>query len=187
MNKVRVSTHSVAYPMPVVIVGAMVDGKPNFQTVAWMSRVNYTPPMIGISLGKTHHTTKGIHAHGEFSVNLPGPSLLAVTDYVGMVSGEKVDKSRLFETFTGELPNAPMIQQCPLTIECRVNNIVNLGDDEVFIGDVVTIYADEAVTVDGAPDITKIDPILFTMPDNRYWSLGKPLGDAWSVGRDYQA
>lgn len=101
MEKIKISNHAFVYPMPMVIVGTEVEGRPNYMAAAWVSRVNFNPPMIGVALGKIHHTNKGIHEHREFSVSVPGSELMAAVDYAGLVSGAKTDKSGLFEPFYG--------------------------------------------------------------------------------------
>ncbi len=136
MEKLKISPHAFPGPMPVVIVGAEVDGKPNYLAVAWIARVNFTPPMLGIALGKNHHTTRGIREHGEFSVSVPGKELLQAVDYAGLVSGSRVDKSGLFEPFYGELPHAPMVKECPLAMECRVVQTVELPSNDFFIAEI---------------------------------------------------
>lgn len=77
MEKIKISNHAFVYPMPMVIVGTEVEGRPNYMAAAWVSRVNFNPPMIGVALGKIHHTNKGIHEHREFSVSVPGSKLMA--------------------------------------------------------------------------------------------------------------
>ncbi|BBO68723.1 hypothetical protein DSCA_26530 [Desulfosarcina alkanivorans] len=83
------------YPMPMVIVGSVVEGKSNFMAVGWVSRVNFKPPLFAIALGP-HHTNKGIDENREFSINIPDVSLMEKTDYCGLVSGKQTDKSELF-------------------------------------------------------------------------------------------
>ena len=73
-----------------------------------------------MSLHEDHYTTKGIVENGTYSVNVPSTRLLSLADYCGLVSGHRVDKSRLFETFYGELGTAPMAAECPVNLECRV-------------------------------------------------------------------
>ncbi len=90
-------------PMPVVLVGTQVSGKTNFMTVGWCSRANASPPMIVCGIGNHHHTTKGIAETKTFSVNIPSSNLIEKTDYCGIVSGEKTDKSRVFDVFYGSL------------------------------------------------------------------------------------
>src|SRR5512137_2617006 len=120
MEKKKLDLHGFLYPMPMVIVGADVEGKANFMAVAWVTRTNYAPPRIGIALGKMHHTNVGIREHQEFSVNVPHEGMRVVTDHIGLATGKKADKSGLFEVFRGRLAHAPMIAECPLTMECRV-------------------------------------------------------------------
>jgi len=100
--------------MPMVLVGAVVDGKANFMAAAWVCRVNAKPPMFSIALGH-HHTNKGIEENKEFSINVPDVSMVEKTDYCGLVSGVKNDKSRLFDVFYGELKKAPLIAECPVS------------------------------------------------------------------------
>ncbi len=186
MGKTRIDNNAFVYPMPTTVVGAMVDGKPNYLAVAWVCRVNLNPPMIGVALNKRHHTNKGIRAHKEFSVNIPGVDLVKPVDYVGLVSGDKVDKSKVFESFKGQLENAPMIRDCPLSMECKVVNAVDLPADEFFIGEIVGVYTEERYLTDGKPDVRKMNPFILTTPDNQYWSLGDVIGKAWGIGKEFK-
>ena len=76
-----------------------------------------------------------------------------------------------------------MVRQCPVTIECRLNQVVELPKDYFFIGEVINVYASENVLTQGKIDPLKLRPIMLTMPDNGYWTLGERIGDAWSVGK----
>jgi flavin reductase (DIM6/NTAB) family NADH-FMN oxidoreductase RutF len=172
--------------MPVTLVGAVVEGKPNFMPVAWVSRVNNRPPLIAVAMG-THHTNAGIHAHGAFSVNVPSVDMLEVTDYCGLVSGRKEDKSELFPLFHGDLDHAPMIESCPVTLACKLVQTVELPSISLFIGEILEAYASADVVTNGKPDIKKIRPFALTMPDNRYWAVGSQVGEAWGSGRAYPA
>jgi flavin reductase (DIM6/NTAB) family NADH-FMN oxidoreductase RutF len=183
MSKVKIDSNAFTYPMPMTLVGAMVGDKANFLAVAWVTRVNYKPPMIAVALGKTHHTNPGIHATKAFSVNIPGVDLMEKTDYCGIVSGKKADKSGLFTVFEGEITGAPMIEECRLCMECRLVQTVDLAADELFIGEIVGAYADEGCLTDGKPDVKKLDPFTLTMPDNGYWRVGEQVGKAWSAGK----
>lgn len=183
MSKVKIDNNAFTYPMPMTLVGAMVNGRPNFLAVAWVTRVNYKPPLIAVALGTSHHTNAGIRASGAFSVNLPGTDLVAKTDYCGIVSGKKHDKSRLFTVFAGKETGAPMIEECRLCMECRLVETVSLPADELFIGEIVGACADAACLSDGKPDIRKLDPFTLTMPDNGYWRVGERVGKAWAAGK----
>lgn len=170
-------------PMPVVLVGTQVKGKANFMAVGWCARVNGNPPMIACGIANHHHTTKGIAETETFSVNIPSSALLEKMDYCGLVSGAKTDKSGVFDVFYGSLKTAPMIRERPVSLECRLVQIVPLPTHMLFIGEIVGAYADGDVVKDGKPDFPEIDPLFLTMPNNRYWTLGKYSGDAWSAGK----
>ena len=184
--KKKIGDNGFTCPMPMVLVGAEVDGKSNFMPAAWVSRVNFKPPLLAVALGP-HHTNKGIEANREFSVNIPGADLLKAVDYCGLVSGKTADKSGLFKVFSGELKRAPMIEECPLTMECRLKQTVDLGYDILYIADIVGVYCDEKHMTGGAPDPEKIKPFTLTMPDNSYWALGEKIGKAWSDGKYYKS
>jgi len=169
--------------MPVMIVGAEVENKPNFLTVVWFSMVNFKPPTIAVILNKAHYTNKGIYKNKTFSINIPTTQLIEATDYCSVVSGYDHDKSKVFDVFYGELKNAPMIQECPLTAECRVIQTLQFATHEVFVGEIVKTYADDAVLTHEHPDIAKIKPILYSMYDNCYWEMGKSIGRAMHIGK----
>jgi flavin reductase (DIM6/NTAB) family NADH-FMN oxidoreductase RutF len=182
MEKIEIGTN-VFVPMPVVLVGTKVNGKENFMPVGWCARVNGNPPMIACGINNNHCTPDGIRETKTFSVNIPSAGLLVRTDYCGIVSGRKTDKSKVFDVFYGSLKTAPMIRECPVALECRLVQAVPLPTHTLFIGEIVHAYADGNVIRDGKPDFSRIDPLFLTMPDNRYWTLGKHVGDAWSAGK----
>jgi len=186
MNKIKIGNSPFLYPMPMVLVGTEVEDKANFMAVGWVSRVNFNPPMIAVALGKMHYTNNGIHKNKTFSVNVPGIDLMEKVDYCGLVSGEKIDKSRVFDIFYGDLTNAPMIEQCPLCMECKLFNALELPSNTLFIGEIVEAYTEERFLTDGKPDIKKIEPFTLTMPDNNYWKVGQNAGKAWSMGKHFK-
>jgi len=170
-------------PMPVVLVGTQVTGRANFMAVGWCARVNGNPPMIACGINSNHATPGGIAATGTFSINIPSSLLMEKTDYCGLVSGKTVDKSGVFDVFYGTLKTAPMIRECPVTLECRLVQAVELPTHTLFIGEIAGAYADSRVIKDGKPDFPAIDPLFLTMPDNHYWALGNYAGNAWSAGK----
>ncbi len=174
------------YPMPAVLVGANVNGKPNFLAVAFCGIMNPHPPTIHVALNKSHHTNAGIRENGTFSVNIPSASMVEATDYCGIFSGQSIDKSKLFDIFYGELQNAPMISQCPISMECRLLQIIEFEIDHVFIGEIIQSYADPECLTNGIPDMKKMNPMAFSFHDNNYWTLGANIGKAWSIGKDFK-
>lgn len=185
MSKSKIG-NNVFFPMPVTLVGTVVQGKANFMTVAWVSRVNAQPPEIGIGVNKTHATTEGIRANKTFSVCFPNRELMVKTDYCGITSGKTVDKSNLFNLFYGEIKSAPMIEECPLCLECQLTETVEGKSNYFFCGEIKGAYADGACLQDGNIDPLKADYLLLTMPDKYYWSLGEKLGVAWQEGLKYK-
>lgn len=182
MEKFKIDNNAFVYPMPVVLAGSVVDGKANFMAVGWVSRVNFKPPMIGIALSP-HYTNKGIDDNQAFSINIPDVSLMEKTDYCGLVSGKKVDKSKIFKVFYGQLPHAPMIEECPLCMACKLYDAKKLPSNTIYIGEIVEAFTEERYLTEGKPDIKKINPFTLTMPDNGYWQVGDHAGKAWSIGK----
>lgn len=185
-EKIPIGRNVFICPMPVTIVGTRLNNRPNFLTVGWVTRVNVTPPMIGIGINKSSASAEGILMHRAFSVNFPGTDLIEETDYCGLVSGKEKDKSRLFDIFYGELNTAPMIKKCPITLECQLTETIDLPTNYFFIGEIKGAYADETCFIGGKPDIAEIKPLLLTMPDNSYWEVGKYLGRACKIGRSLE-
>jgi len=182
--KIKLGGMNVLYPTPTVLVGAIVDDKPNFLTIAHVGIVNHAQPfLISMSLGKVHYTNAGIKENEAFSVNLPSENLVVKTDYVGMASGKKIDKSGVFEIFYGELAKAPMIEDCSLNMECKLYDVYDTPTHDLFIGEIVETYAEESILTDGKVDIAKVKPLLFDMSSIKYWSLGEPIAGCWNVGK----
>ena len=173
-------------PWTQTILGTHLNNRVNFMALDWLTRVNFKPAMLGICVNKGNATHGAILDTGVYSINVPSADMVAVTDYTGLVSGKRVDKSGLFEVFYGDLPAAPMIRACPLTMECRVEQRVELPTNSFFIAEIVNIYCDEQFLTGGNPDPEKIKPFVLTMPDNRFWSLGSCIGRAWDAGKNLQ-
>lgn len=169
-------------PMVVSILGTMYSERLNFMALGWQCRANFQPPMIAIGVGRHHATHAGIVGSRAFSVNFPPKSMMETTDLVGIISGEKWDKSGIFTVFNGAT-GAPMIEECPLCLECELAEQVDLPSNTLFIGEIKDAFADEAALTEGGnPDLAKIEPLLLTMPDNRYWGVGQSVGKAWKAG-----
>jgi flavin reductase (DIM6/NTAB) family NADH-FMN oxidoreductase RutF len=183
MEKLEIGGGAIFYPMPCSIVGATVQGKPNYITVAWFSILNRNPLYIGISLNKVHYTNPGIREHRTFSVNIPSRDMIEVTDYCGIVSGRKYDKADRFETFYGKSDTAPMIKECPYNMECILVETVDLPSNDLFIGEIRGVYTDARYLTEGVPDMKKIDPLILSMPQSGYFTVGEFSAKAWDTGK----
>jgi len=184
MNKIKIDCSAAfLYPMPMVLIGSVFEGRANFMAVGWVSRVNFKPPLLAIALGP-HHTNKGIDENREFSINIPDASLIEKTDYCGLVSGSKTDKSEIFNVFYGESDKIPLIEECPVCMSCSVYDTVKLPSNTLYIGEPKEVFTEEKYMTDKKLDIKKINPLTLTMPDNKYWSVGENLGKAWNIGKN---
>ena len=139
---------------------------------------------MSIGVSKAHYTNQGIKENKTFSLNIPSEDLVVQTDYVGLYSGKKHDKSALFNLFYGQLETAPMIAECLVNAECRLHDVYELPTHDVFIGEIVETYAEESILANGSIDIAKLKPLLFDMASRKYWTLGEAIANCWSVGKD---
>lgn len=189
MAKITLGPRTLLFPLPAVLVGANVDGKPNFSAYAWCGIVNSSPPMLSVSFQHHRHTLKGVKQNSTFSVNIASVELVKETDYCGLVSGRETDKVAdcNFHIFYGNLGSAPLISECPVNIECRVLHILNLGSHEMVVGQIEEIHVTDSCLTNGAPDVDKIRPFLWATPENNYRSFGAPIGKAHSIGRELKA
>jgi flavin reductase (DIM6/NTAB) family NADH-FMN oxidoreductase RutF len=181
MMKEKLGAINALYPTPTVLVGATVSGKANFITIAHIGIMTHSH--ISLGMGNIHYTNAGIKENKTFSVCLPSEDLVIETDYCGIMTGKKTDKSALFDVFYGELKTAPMIQQCKVCMECRLDRIVDFPTHDIFIGEIVQTYADESILSDTKIDISKLKPLLFDMNSKKYWSLGGEIAQCWNIGK----
>ena len=188
MVKKTLGNKSVIYPYPVTLVGADINEKPNFLAISFIGIVNANPGMIAFGLGRNHYTNLGIFDNKSFSVNIPSKDMIEIVDYIGIYSGKKIDKSKLFDIFYGKLKNAPMIKECPINIECKLVDVLDYGGaDHVIIGEIIESYIDEKYLTDGNPDVDKMKPFLLSMYENKYYEVGKTIGKAWNIGKHYKS
>jgi len=183
MEKIELVRSGIPYPMPCSLVGANVSGKPNYLTIGWFTLVNSNPPYILVAMTKTHYTNKGIKENSTFSVNIPSAELAERMDYCGLVTGHKTDKSGVFETFYGKLQTAPLIRECAFNMECRLEQTVDLPIEELFIGEIVTVFSEDRYLTEGVPDLRKINPLLLLGSQRKYATLGTEIGPAFKMGK----
>ncbi len=163
MTKKQLGPQPMLWPHPTVLVGASVDGRPDFAAVAWAGVAAGNPPAVTIGLQHHRHSLKGIRQNMTFSVNIPSTDLVKETDYCGIISGAKTDKVKDcgFKVFYGGLKTAPLIEQCPINLECQVMHILNLGSHALVVGRVVETYISEDCLTDDKPDMAKVRPFVF--------------------------
>ena len=184
---VKVKSDNLAFPVPICIAGSMVAGKINYATYGSFGLLSPRPKTyVYIGSQASRYTNIGIKENGYFSVNIPSVEQMQKTDYVGLVSGARVDKSSVFKSFFGSVDKAPMIEECPVNMLCKLIQTAGLPDRDVFFGEVLETYVDEECLANGILDFTKINPLLFTIngPGNAsYWKLGEVVGTGYIEGK----
>ena len=186
MEKIRLEPdyQYFAAPHPAVVVGTFVNGKPTYNTLSDFGITCGYPLHVYISSVKSHYTNIGIRENQTYSVNVPSPENIVETDYVGRVSGHKVDKSEVFEYVTGDIKTVPLISSFPINFECKVLNTIDVGRNEMFIAKVVAVHCDSGCMSGNSIDIEKVNPLTMFM-DMYYRDMGNPLGKSYEVGKQY--
>lgn len=179
--KKNIGKKNALYPMPIAIVGTEAEGKPTFLTIAHVGIMDHTT--LSISSGKIHYSNQWIKKNGTLSINIPSMDMAEKMDYVGTVSGAKVDKSGVFETVKGALEGAPLIKDAPISIECKVIDVYDRPEFDVFICSIENTYVKDEVLTNGKIDYAKVDPILYDMPMFGYWHLGERAYDAYRLSK----
>lgn len=180
----KVKTKVVPFPVPIGIASSNVCGKPNFATYGCFGLLAPRPvTYVYIGSIEPHYTNTGIKENGYFGINIPSVEQMKETDYVGIVSGHKTDKSNVFKTFTGKYENVPLIEDCPVNMACRLTKTVDLPGRDIFIGEVLETFVNKNCIIDGKLDFKKINPLLFTSAGATYWNLGNIVGYAYKEGK----
>ena len=177
MSKVTWKPGTFLYPLPAVMVSCGNMEKSNIITVAWTGIINTDPAMVYISVRPTRYSYNLIKESGEFVINLTTKDLAFATDWCGVKTGAKVDKFKEMKLTKeqGKFVNCPMIKESPVSVECKVKEIKELGSHHMFVAEVLAINADEKyIDEKGAFDISKCDLIAYS--NGNYYSLGKKIG-----------
>ena len=177
MSKVTWKPGTFLYPLPVVMVSCGTMEKANIITVAWTGIINTDPAMVYISVRPTRHSYNIIKESGEFVINLTTKDLTYATDWCGVKTGAQVDKFKEMHLTKekAKFVKCPMIKESPVSVECKVKEIKELGSHHMFVAEVLGINADEKyIDEKGAFDISKCD--LITYANGKYFLLGKKIG-----------
>lgn len=177
MAKVQWKAGTFIYPIPAVMVSCGTMAKSNIITVAWTGILNTNPAMCYISVRPERYSHDIIKNNGEFVINLTTEKLAFATDWCGVKSGRDVDKFKEMKLTKekGNFVKAPLIKESPVSIECRVKEIIPLGSHDMFVAEVLSIDADEKyIDEKGAFDISKCKLIAYA--NGGYYSLEKKIG-----------
>lgn len=179
MSKVNIKPTVLLFPLPVLLLTCIDEsGKPNVITLAWVGIVNSEPPMVSVSIRPSRYSHRLVQASGEFVINIPSEKMVREVDICGIVSGREEDKFAK----TGLTPkpakevSAPLIEECPVNLECKVKQSVSLGSHVLFLGEIIAIHVERNVLMEKEKiDIAKVLPIVYCGSVREYWSMGKKL------------
>ena len=177
MGKITWKPGTMLYPVPAVMVTSKYREKENIITVSWVGTICTNPPMISISIRPERYSYDLIKKSGEFAVNIPDKHLARAVDYCGVKSGKDVDKFAemgLIKEKASKI-GVPLIRQCPISIECVVKDIIELGSHHMFIADVAAVDVEESLLdSSGKLNLTKAGLICYN--HGQYCIAEKPLG-----------
>lgn len=177
MSKTMWKPGTFLYPIPAVMVSCGTFEKSNIMTVAWTGILNTNPPMVYISVRPERYSYNLIKESGEFVINLTTEDLAFATDWCGVKTGENIDKFKEMKLTKqkANFVNCPMIAESPVSVECKVKEIKDLGSHHVFVADVLAINADDKyIDENGGFDISKCDLIAYA--NGGYYTLNKKIG-----------
>ena len=178
MAKQKWKPGNMVYPLPAVLVSCGdKKGNINVMTAAWTGTICSDPPMVYVSVRKERHSHHMIQETREYVINLTTEKLAWTADFCGVRSGRDLDKFKEMKLtpVQGELQYAPMIEESPVSIECRVTNVMELGSHDMFMAEVTAVYADEQYMDEkGTFHLEKAAPMVYY--HGQYYGLGRHLG-----------
>ena len=177
MSKQRWDGGTLLAPVPPVMVSCGDREKANILTVAWTGILNSTPPKTYISVRPQRYSYEILRQKREFMINLTSQQLLRASDYCGIFTGAKVDKfakCKLTEEYTDAFA-CPMIAESPLSLACRVTDIIPLGSHDMFLADIESVFVREDL-IDEAGKMHLEKAGLVAYSHGEYFALGKRLG-----------
>jgi flavin reductase (DIM6/NTAB) family NADH-FMN oxidoreductase RutF len=183
MDKTKIGPRTFLYPMPAVLVGTMIDNKPNFMTAAWSGIACSNPPCISVAIQPPRYTYKGVEENKAFSINVPSADMAKVVDFCGIYSGRNDDKAALFNIFYGDVKTAPLIEECPINLECKLVQSLELGSHTLYIGEITESHVSNDCMEGENIDTKKVDPLIFVAPTRQYHRLGETVAPAFQVGK----
>ena len=180
MAKRRLKPSTVIMPVPAALISCQqIGGKANIVTIAWIGVVCSRPPLLALGIRPSRFSHGLIQDSGQLVVNIPSTELLNKVDWCGLVSGRDRDKFHEAEltTISAAEVGPPLIQECPLNLECQLRQVIPLGSHDLFLAEVVALWVDEDVLdASGQVDVAKLEPLAYCPGVYEYWGLSRCLG-----------
>lgn len=151
------------FPVPAVLVTAGEGDEKNIITIAWAGTVCSKPPMLSISIRPSRHSFDLVQKYGEFVVNIPTAGMVEKVDACGMTSGRDIDKFKEFDLtpVPASKVSAPLIDECPVNIECSTRQVLDLGAHHMFIAEIVAVNVSDDALTDGKIDFGKFNALAY--------------------------
>lgn len=181
--RVNFGKETFLYPMPVLLIGTYSEeGKPNLMNAAW-DGIHDTNQLF-LCLSSSHKTTKNIKLKREFTVSLGNKKHIDIVDYVGLESGNDVDKIKKanLTVFKSDHIDAPLFREFEMALELRVKELIDDGITTYVIADIENVNCEDSCLTDSKIDYKKLGLISFDPVNNKYIELGESAGDAFSIG-----
>lgn len=177
MAKLKWKGGALLAPVPPAMVSCGAGDEANIITVAWTGLINTQPPRVSISVRPARHSYKLIKESGEFVINLTPAHLIKAADYCGMYTGAKVDKFAATGLHKEEAQavSCPLIAECPLSLECKVFDVLPQGTHDLFLADVVAVNVEESL-IDERGKLRLDKAGLAAFAHGEYFELGKKIG-----------
>ena len=183
--KKSIGAKTLHFPAPVWLVGTYdASGRPNLMAASWTGICCSLPPCVMVAVRKARATYDNLLAWKAFTLSVPSEAQVKIADYLGIVSGRKVDKFQQagLTAVRSKLVDAPYAEEFPAVMECRLRHTLELGSHTQFIGEIVDVKVNEEMLDErNLPVAAKVRPFAYL---DGYWGLGDYLGDAYSLGKE---
>ena len=174
------------FPLPVLIIATYnEDGSANAMNAAWGGIADYN--LIELNLDPSHKTCENIFKRKAFTISFPNEKLIKESEYLGIVSGNKVNskvESAGLTVSKSSNVDAPIINEYPVTLECEVEKLEYVPDGLRVLGKILNVCADESVLTDNKIDVLKLKPVAYDPVNHRYYTMDKVIADAFKVGKE---
>ncbi len=161
-------------PCPVILLSVKGKERPNIITLSWVANVCSEPPSVAIGIRPNRFSHGLVKDAGEFVLNVPGKNLFDAMKFCGSKSGRDYDKfsEMKLTAVQASKVDAPMIDECPINIECKTSHVINVGVHDLFVAEVLAVHIDEAVLDEkGRFDTSKVDLFVYIPLNGQYWSV----------------
>ncbi len=188
--KESLGANTLVYPTPVWVIGTYNDdGSANAMTAAWGGICCSKPPCLAVSLREATRSHGNINRNGAFTVHIGTEKLIAETDYFGISTGRVTDKlaDTGLKAEKSDMVNAPLLNEFPLILECRLKQIVEIGLHTQFIGEIMDVKADKDILGEkDLPDVELLRPLVFSPVLRHYHGIGELVGQAFNIGKKFK-